>query len=523
MKRFGVWTLIFLFATMDFGHIAPGFAQTQEDDAISDVSGQSVRYNVFWALWTWTAPTTDTVTFDTQGSDFDMLLVVSDGVAILPIATNFNSDGTFSSEVRLTAQQGQTYGIVASRADGSLDPGTIVLNWQTASSGGGIRVIGDDFSSSTTISGASGQSEGSNVGADKESGEPDHARISGGVSVWWTWLAPAPGPVTFDTRGSKFDTLLAVYTGDSLDSLVEVASNDDASSGGLQSEASFAAEQGQTYHIAIDGIGGVTGEIVLNWRLESTASPLRVAVFETPEHGKPDLVIAGDNGSLQFWKTPDGALGQSLQTSADGSEAVRIFYDAATGLPRQILNEVTGNWILVQQTGVYVDFWFYDHEGNYQSGFSVFEEDGEFYQADIVGFSVHAGKQMTGQFHSAAGSWVGNLRLDVGWGEDLANIRPVPPRVAALMKALLPPAENQQEGALSGSGRPRLAAFQESTRYAGLFRDLATFLAPRVAAAQEEDTSFPSKSKLLTFLGLFLGAGEVSQWPRGFLLLLQPA
>ena len=133
MERFGVWTLSLLITILVFGHIAPGFAQTQEDDSISGASGQSVRNNVFWASWTWTAPATGPVTFDTRGSDFDMLLAVSDGAAILPIATNINFDGTFSSEVRFTAQQGQTYGITAGRADGSFDPGTIVLNWRLSS------------------------------------------------------------------------------------------------------------------------------------------------------------------------------------------------------------------------------------------------------------------------------------------------------------------------------------------------------------------------------------------------------
>ena len=34
---------------------------------------------------------------------------------------------------------------------------------------------------------------GSNVGATKEPGEPDHAGDPGGASVWYTWTAPADG------------------------------------------------------------------------------------------------------------------------------------------------------------------------------------------------------------------------------------------------------------------------------------------------------------------------------------------
>src|SRR5690349_3884170 len=56
-----------------------------------------------------------------------------------------------------------------------------------------------------------------NSGATKEPGEPRHAGNNlGGHSVWWTWTAPESAPVTIDTIGSTFDTLLGVYTGTSV-------------------------------------------------------------------------------------------------------------------------------------------------------------------------------------------------------------------------------------------------------------------------------------------------------------------
>ena len=123
---------------------------------------------------------------------------------------------------------------------------------------------GDSFSSRSGISGASGRVTGSNVGASKEFGEPNHAGNAGGASVWWSWTAPATGTVTFDTQGSDFDTLLAVYRGSSVGALAVVASDDDTI--GRQSEVSFAAQQGVVYHIAVDGYSGATGAIVLNWQ-----------------------------------------------------------------------------------------------------------------------------------------------------------------------------------------------------------------------------------------------------------------
>ena len=67
------------------------------------------------------------------------------------------------------------------------------------------------------------------------------------------------------TKRSDFDTLLAVYTGDSVDQLTPVASNDDIILGEYQqSYLSFPATAGTTYRIAVDGYAGAVGTVVLN-------------------------------------------------------------------------------------------------------------------------------------------------------------------------------------------------------------------------------------------------------------------
>lgn len=205
------------------------------------------------ARWTWTAPATGPVTFYTESSDSGLLLTVLD------------LDGIFQDEVRFNAQQRQEYVIFAWRTNNSNDPDAIVLNWRPSSSEGGSRASNDDFDASVAISGARGRSTGGNVGAGKESGEGYHAGDRGGASVWWTWTAPATGTVTFDTLDSDFDTLLAVYNGRHVSYLTEVASDDNADFLTEQSEVSFRSIRRRTYHIAVDGYDGATGNIVLNW------------------------------------------------------------------------------------------------------------------------------------------------------------------------------------------------------------------------------------------------------------------
>ena len=139
----------------------------------------------------------------------------------------------------------------------------------------GAAAGSDSFGLASSIRGGSGQATGSNAGASKEAGEPDHAGRSGGASLWWSWTAPASGMVTIDTAGSDFDTVLAVYTGGAVGALTEVASNDDAI--GLQSEVRFTAQQGVVYHVAVDGYGGETGSVVLNWSDAGAVASVRLS------------------------------------------------------------------------------------------------------------------------------------------------------------------------------------------------------------------------------------------------------
>src|SRR5205814_2055031 len=89
------------------------------------------------------------------------------------------------------------------------------------------RPRNNDFASAFTIARPSSVSSitfvANNVDATKETGEPNHAGNAGGKSVWWNWTAPDNNSVTFTTKGSGFDTLLAVYTGASVSALTAVA------------------------------------------------------------------------------------------------------------------------------------------------------------------------------------------------------------------------------------------------------------------------------------------------------------
>ena len=134
----------------------------------------------------------------------------------------------------------------------------------------------DDFDGAEPISGISGSVAGDNTGATIEPGEPSDYPPNGGpyATVWYTWTAPADGAFVFDTIGSidpfdssAMDTMLGVFTGNSVDALTSIAGNDDYDPNIYgPSRVSFTAVAGTVYQISVDGYGGSEGNIVLNWR-----------------------------------------------------------------------------------------------------------------------------------------------------------------------------------------------------------------------------------------------------------------
>ena len=106
---------------------------------------------------------------------------------------------------------------------------------------------------------------GNNQFASKQDSEPDHAGNSGGSSVWFEWEAPTDGVYTFDTFGSDFDTLLAIYSGSDIESIIEVVSCDDSDHPETNCQISIQASAGQTFKIAIDGKDGEFGDFTINW------------------------------------------------------------------------------------------------------------------------------------------------------------------------------------------------------------------------------------------------------------------
>ena len=121
----------------------------------------------------------------------------------------------------------------------------------------------DNFASRAIVTGANVTIRSNNTGATEETGEPQHANVATSSSLWWSWTAPATTSVFFDTSGSAYSAVVAVYTGSSLGSLSPVAYNDSTTSG--TSRLTISVTQGTTYQIAVasKGASSATGLTML--------------------------------------------------------------------------------------------------------------------------------------------------------------------------------------------------------------------------------------------------------------------
>ena len=281
------------------------------------------------SIWFQFTPTlSGTVVVSTEGSDFDTLLAVYTGNAVDALTMIATNDDIITPDIpqsRLSFQAtaGTAYHIAVDGYGGVF--GMVVLNMNPPSN--------DAFASCKTLSGVSGQTNGYTIGATKQAGEPDHNSEFWGHSIWYCWTAPSNAKESFDTVGSSFDTLLAIYTGNSVSNLTRIASDND-SGGNLTSRTSFQPVAGRTYHIAVDGVAGATGNVSLHWR---PATFLSVQKLSSTSYR---LTLTGASGSYSLQGSTNLQQWTSITTLTLSSSSVQYTDNAAGSFARRFYRAV---------------------------------------------------------------------------------------------------------------------------------------------------------------------------------------
>lgn len=178
-------------------------------------------------------------------------------------------DAIYSANINLPGATGDYNLVVRVEAEGKA-PVEIVLTYTLVPS-----PSNDDFRLATKVSPSGGQFITNNQFATKEEDEPSHGGFFfSDHSLWWSWSPAVSGPVILDTAGSGFDTILAVYEGNDLNSLREVDSVDNSGSR-------------KAGYLNLNVIKGASYRIVVASHNDTSSGTIRLRI---QPNGVPDLM-----------------------------------------------------------------------------------------------------------------------------------------------------------------------------------------------------------------------------------------
>ncbi|MCH6256077.1 S8 family serine peptidase [Puniceicoccaceae bacterium K14] len=206
------------------------------------------------------------------------------------------------------------------------------LNFNNALQETLLPPLNDSFSNPILLSAASVQSASFNATASREVNEPIHNESESGQSVWWRWSAPNSDFVEISTEGSDFLSLFSVYRGESLAELKKIAES--VSSMEVAAVASFDAEQGVDYYIAVDGLDGEAGNIsltlsqaVANDDFDSAKELVGLAISDEVNNGaatveENEQSVLGHDPVRSLWWSWEAPVSGEIALSTSGSSNV---------------------------------------------------------------------------------------------------------------------------------------------------------------------------------------------------------
>lgn len=302
---------------INFRTMSENIAATRQEGEPEHIE-RAVGSKSVW--WKWTAPLSGNVTISTSASNsFDTILAVYTGESLegLQLVSSNDDDertGVWTSVLTFYAQEGAEYKIAVDGWNGSF--GQIALTVAMAEH--------DDKEDARPVYSDAVDDVSFTNHATKEIGEPLHGGDAVGQSLWWKWVSTRSGQAELTTFGSDFDTILAVYEGQSMAGLSLLGANDD-SGGTLSSRLALDVEAGGSYWVALDGN---------DFRKDRSygLARLNILVEENPTWLTPIIADPGELGVV---------AGEAVTFTIEASRNASSF--SATGLPDGLsLDPITG-------------------------------------------------------------------------------------------------------------------------------------------------------------------------------------
>ncbi|MBI4493220.1 MAG: IPT/TIG domain-containing protein [Chloroflexi bacterium] len=201
----------------------------------------------------------------------------------------------------------------------------------------------DNFAGASAL-GVPGSASGSTQWATMEAGELSPSCASISRTVWYRLAPGSNGVLRATTAGSGFDTVLALYSGSSLATLIQLACDDD-SGPGLTSSLSLAVTAGQTYYLQLGGYAGAGGSFALQAGLElppsndsfASASVLSVpgsasgsTLLATLEAGEPSPACGPIGKTVWYRLVPEATGTLSASTAGSGFDTLLALYSGSS-------------------------------------------------------------------------------------------------------------------------------------------------------------------------------------------------
>ena len=189
----------------------------------------------------------------------------------------------------------------------------------------------DNFADRTPVTALPFTSSQNTAEAGEEVGEPmPDCGYGVGKTVWYEYTPTTSGMVQVDTVGSDFDTVLGIWTGDSLATLTDVACDDDGAAD-VGSMAIFPASANTRYLIQVGGYDGESGPLSLRVGTPTSGS---ISGTVTSDLGEPlsNICIQARSESDYWggWATTNSSGAYTMGGLTDGTYNVR-FYDRCDG------------------------------------------------------------------------------------------------------------------------------------------------------------------------------------------------
>jgi hypothetical protein len=319
----------------------------------TDEPNHGTQPNVASVWYRWVAPTSGRFTFDASSSTAGIprFVAVYTGTTLAGIEKVASADSPLGPEapprgsVTIETVSGREYriavaaGVLGTGGLATIGTGPFELIWAPVPAN-------DDFDRAESVAGSTGTASGNNTGASSEQGEPPDLTILDVThTVWFRWTASADGCFVFDTAdhdlAPPLDTVLAVFRGEDVRALSQVALDDDRGPG-QSSRTVFAARAGDLYHLQVssrfDEGQFEAGQFLLNWTPtgsgpanDNFANAVRLAdapegmvegsnVGATPECGEPDRTSFDQFGGPSVWYRWTAPNDMLVALTTDGSQ-----------------------------------------------------------------------------------------------------------------------------------------------------------------------------------------------------------